>query len=262
MLVARAISQFVYAKRRQGSAPTGGMLVEGATTAVIEMPQELGQLMNYYDMWEHLWILQILSNRLLGLAEMVPSFVSNCGVDLGHSLGFPSEEHLVAVLVGGCDGAADRRLQGRGALKEADGLNPVRVDSVAILHVEEEVLRDDGNRGMFMLAQIKSMATTMADVYMTQMVKVNINLVRFPACNPVIQRGDESVVQEPNSIQSNSIAVYTRVANVQAPNSIQSNTTAVSTTIANVLHSDKVLPTENEIEIPAVPTIVDIVVTF
>ncbi|KAJ4971971.1 hypothetical protein NE237_005070 [Protea cynaroides] len=47
-------------------------------------------------------------------------------------------------------------------------------------------------------------------------------------CNPVIQRGDESVVQ--------------------APNSIQSNTTAV-------------LPTENEIETPAVPTIVDIVVT-
>ncbi|KAJ4975090.1 hypothetical protein NE237_000196 [Protea cynaroides] len=194
MLTAGAISQFVYAKRRQtgvalrsldlsrrqGSTPTGGMLVEGATTAVIEMPQEVGQLVICYDMWEHLWILQILSDRLLGLAEMVPSLVSNCGVDLGHSLGFPSEEHMVAVPVGGCDGAADRRLQGRGALKEADELNPMRVDGVAILHVEDEVLRDDGNWGMFMLTQIKLMATTMAGVCMTQMAKVNLNPVRFP----------------------------------------------------------------------------------
>ncbi|KAJ4979099.1 hypothetical protein NE237_009879 [Protea cynaroides] len=130
MLATDAISQFVYAKirqtgvalrsldlgRRQGSAPTGGMLIKGATTAVIEMPQELGQLVICYDMWEHVWIMQILSNRLLGLAEMVPSLVSNCGVDLGHSLGFPSEEHMVVVPIGGCDGVADRRLQGREAL--------------------------------------------------------------------------------------------------------------------------------------------------
>ncbi|KAJ4962068.1 hypothetical protein NE237_021978 [Protea cynaroides] len=142
--------------RRQGSAPTGGMLVEGATMAVIEMPQEVGQLVICYDI-----------DRLLGLAKMVPSLVSNRGVDLGHSLGFPSEEHMVAVPVGGCDGAADRRLQGRGALKEADELNPMRFDGVAILHVEDEVLRDDGNWGMFILAQIKLMATIMAGVCMT-----------------------------------------------------------------------------------------------
>ncbi|KAJ4949995.1 hypothetical protein NE237_026827 [Protea cynaroides] len=111
---------------------------------------------------------------------MVPSLVSNRGVDLGHSLRFPSEEHMVVVPVGGCDGAADRRLQGRGALKEADELNPMRVDGVAILHVKDEVLRDDGNWGMFMLAQIKLMATTMAGVCMTQMAKVNLHLVRFP----------------------------------------------------------------------------------
>ncbi|KAJ4972451.1 hypothetical protein NE237_005625 [Protea cynaroides] len=163
--------KFVKARSKQGSAPTGGMLVEGATTTVIEMPQEVGQLVICYDMWEHLWILQILSDRLLGLAEMVPSLVSNRGVDLGHSLGFSSEEHMVAVPVGGCDGAADRRLQGRGAFKEADELNPMRVDGVAILHVEDEVLRDDGNWGMFMLAQIKLMATTMVGVCMTQMAK-------------------------------------------------------------------------------------------
>ncbi|KAJ4960452.1 hypothetical protein NE237_020362 [Protea cynaroides] len=198
MLAAGAISQFVYAKRwqtgvtlrsldlgrRQGSTPTRGMLVEGATTAVIEMPQELGQLVICYDMWEHLWILQILSDRLLGLAEMVPSLVSNRGVDLGYSLGFPSEEHMVAVPVGGCDGVVDRRLQGRGALKEADELNPVRVDDVAILHVEDEVLRDDGNRGMFMLAQIKSMVTTMAGVCMTQMAKGFTISTSFVGINP------------------------------------------------------------------------------
>ncbi|KAJ4949923.1 hypothetical protein NE237_008274 [Protea cynaroides] len=170
MLAAGAISQFVYAKRWQTSVALRRMLVEGAMTAVIVMPQEVGQLVIYYDMWEHLWILQILSDRLLGLAEMVPS----------HSLGFPSEEHMVAVPVGGCDGATDHRLQGRGALKEADELNPMRVDGVAILHVEDEVLRDDGNWGMFMLAQIKLMATTMAGVCMTQMAKVNLHLVRFP----------------------------------------------------------------------------------
>ncbi|KAJ4965256.1 hypothetical protein NE237_017105 [Protea cynaroides] len=111
---------------------------------------------------------------------MVPSLVSNRGVDLSHFLGFSSEEHMVVVHVRGCDGAADRQLQGRGALKDADGLNLVRVDGVAILHVEDEVLRDDGNRGMFTLAQIKSMATTVDGVCMTQMVKVNLNLVRFP----------------------------------------------------------------------------------